>query len=521
MVAAVLLVWTGLDLLTFILPSFSRMGMSGTWDSAKLGWMGALSVAASFFCGWNAWRIFRSSPQQRIAGGWSSVSVVLWWMIGLLGLLVYYPLPYFNHHTDKFFLFLLTILAWAGWFRLHPSSLERVQNSQVVQWARLIASNGVLFLILAELAMRLADPLLAQGGLFSAARETPGGGIPFQTTDPSGMRTNSRGFRDRERTFTRTSSSLRIVAVGDSFTWGSGSNYDETFLTRLERRLQESDGGAEVVNLGLVGYQPEEYLALLRSHGLEYRPDLVLVDFYVGNDLMPAQSAQMIVAGLRHHVHVNGNWFHDHLSWDHWYLSHDVAYGWLLASGKVRRAMGWPDLGMWNAGKAEPIMSTPSTAFFGWSPKYIRMILGMSDQYLKADTASFLGRWHATTEILEQIGTLLHDRRIPWILALLPAEEQVDRDLQRLYLDMFGGKPEDFDFDKPQRLLGEWGKSRGIKVIDLTPAFREKASQQRLYVDNDIHWNANGNALAAQIILGELRPELSRIASNLQPRGDH
>lgn len=519
-IAAVILCLTGLDLLTFLLPASSRTGMSGTWDSVKLGWMGTLCLVASLLCGWNARRIFQpSSQQQALADRWSPLAVLLWWTTVVLGLLVYYPLPYFNHHVDKFLLVLIFLLAWAGWLCAHPSSLERVLNSRSYGWLRVVLINALVSLLLAEGAMRLADPLLAQSGLFSARSDTPGGGIPFQVVGGSIKRTNSRGFRDRERALARTSAALRIVALGDSFTWGAGASYDEGFITLVERRLHEVNPGTEVINLGLVGYQPEEYLALLKAHGIAYQPDLILVNFYIGNDLMPAQGAPMIVAGHRHRVHVNGNWFHDHLSWDHWYLSHDLAYASLMAMARIRHAEGQTDLGMWTPVSDAPNPPHSATSFSGWSPRYVRMILGMSDQYLKRDTPAFLARWHETRRTLEQLDNLSKERGIPWALILLPAEEQVDRELQRLYLEMLRGQSEDYDFDKPQRLLGEWSKDRGVKVIDLTPQFRAHVAGQRLYVDNDIHWNSNGNALAAQIIIRELLPDLRQNGTALRING--
>jgi hypothetical protein len=96
------------------------------------------------------------------------------------------------------------------------------------------------------------------------------------------------------------------------------------------------------------------------------------------------------------------------------------------------------------------------------------------------------------------------------VLVLLPAEEQVDSRLQRLYVDMSGGASDEYDFMKPQRLLSEWARERRIAVIDLTASFAAEAASRRLYVDNDIHWNAAGNALAARTVLNELRPLLRR-----------
>jgi hypothetical protein len=143
------------------------------------------------------------------------------------------------------------------------------------------------------------------------------------------------------------------------------------------------------------------------------------------------------------------------------------------------------------------------------------MIQGMGDQYLKHDTEAFLSRWNETRAILEKIDVLLRGRETPWVLVLLPAEEQVDQGLKRMYLEMLGSAPEQCDFEKPQRLLREWAQGRDVKVIDLTPAFFANVSQRRLFIDNDIHLNRNGHALAASTILRELREDLARSGHRL------
>jgi hypothetical protein len=104
----------------------------------------------------------------------------------------------------------------------------------------------------------------------------------------------------------------------------------------------------------------------------------------------------------------------------------------------------------------------------------------------------------------------------PWAMVLLPAEEQLEPELQRLYLQRLRAVPDENDFDKPQRLLGDCGRARGVRVVDLLPLFRSKAGGRRLYIPNDVHWNREGHALAAEAVLRELGPvfgEIDRLAT--------
>ena len=97
---------------------------------------------------------------------------------------------------------------------------------------------------------------------------------------------NPAGFRDRERDRAKPDGTFRIAVIGDSLAFGYGVALDGTFASLLEQRLATPHDGPrfEVLNLGVSGYNPYTESELLRGVGLDYAPDLVLVQFCV-NDL--------------------------------------------------------------------------------------------------------------------------------------------------------------------------------------------------------------------------------------------
>ncbi len=101
------------------------------------------------------------------------------------------------------------------------------------------------------------------------------------------IKTNSRGFRDRERSYPR-GGEKRIVILGDSHAWGWGVENDQIFSAIMERRLK----GWEVINLGQAGYSTDQELVLLEREGLRYRPDLVVL-LFCENDVKDAHSNQI------------------------------------------------------------------------------------------------------------------------------------------------------------------------------------------------------------------------------------
>ena len=99
---------------------------------------------------------------------------------------------------------------------------------------------------------------------------------------------NSLGFRDTEHALAKPAGSFRIVAVGDSFTYGAAAPFAQTYLAQLETILNgrgASHPSVEIVKLGIVRYFPEPERLVLEHYGLPYSPDLILVGF-VPNDIM-------------------------------------------------------------------------------------------------------------------------------------------------------------------------------------------------------------------------------------------
>ena len=81
---------------------------------------------------------------------------------------------------------------------------------------------------------------------------------------------NAQGFRDED--FGPRSERPRLVALGDSLTFGWGVEAGQDFTSRLEERL-----GVEVLDLGVCGYGTDQELLLWEQQGRALEPDVVLL----------------------------------------------------------------------------------------------------------------------------------------------------------------------------------------------------------------------------------------------------
>lgn len=100
---------------------------------------------------------------------------------------------------------------------------------------------------------------------------------------------NSLGFRDYEFTPEKPAGVLRVAAVGDSITFGTGVELEQTFAKVLERRLNArpelSGRKVEVLNLGVGAASAGQNLLRIRRDALAFDADLVLYAYYA-NDAM-------------------------------------------------------------------------------------------------------------------------------------------------------------------------------------------------------------------------------------------
>lgn len=98
------------------------------------------------------------------------------------------------------------------------------------------------------------------------------------------VRTNEMGLRD-DPLQPKGPHEFRILALGDSVTFGWGVDHDQVFSTRLERLLSEKlKRPVTVINTGVGSYNTVQERAFLEHYGLALHPDLVIL-LYVNNDI--------------------------------------------------------------------------------------------------------------------------------------------------------------------------------------------------------------------------------------------
>ncbi len=128
------------------------------------------------------------------------------------------------------------------------------------------------------------NPYLSDGRLGYKLRpnwETVHANIDFQVT----VRTNNLELRGEDVSEKKSADVLRILVLGDSFTFGYGVENEEAFPALLEVLLSNRlNRRVEVLNSGVPGWSTAQYWIFLRERGFLLDPDLILMAI-MENDL--------------------------------------------------------------------------------------------------------------------------------------------------------------------------------------------------------------------------------------------
>jgi len=252
----------------------------------------------------------------------------------------------------------------------------------------------------------------------------------------------------------------------------------------------------EILNLGAPGIGPPQYRVLLESEGLALAPDLVVVALFAGNDLETYRVPPP--PGLwtwmeRRNVML--------------YLAWKRGSALLLERRRrgadtdaIERGLGRGLAAGLQTAEIErelPHLVDPTLERGIYSPEhYLEMELRRARLLGRPSEAEY-------ATLREQLDALLAaSGEVPIAIVVLPDEFQVDDALWAEVLAAADG--EALERERFQRVVAEWGASRGVPVCDMLPELRAvppwSDGRPRLYHLRDTHFNARGNRAAGEAL---------------------
>ena len=135
--------------------------------------------------------------------------------------------------------------------------------------------------------------------------------------------TNALGLRGEE---VRNDGSVRILAVGDSCTWGWRVDQDKSFPALLQKRLDGQFGTQryQVINAGVPGFTSLQGLRYLRERGMALAPDIVIIALGFNDAVKGGDVAERLA---------RQQWLMPLILLDDFLIEHSAAYRWARWQG--------------------------------------------------------------------------------------------------------------------------------------------------------------------------------------------
>lgn len=293
---------------------------------------------------------------------------------------------------------------------------------------------------------------------------------------------NSGGYYDDEF-FPADDSSLVVALLADSF--GPGVvPHDRNFTTVAERILQRepqgSSGRAGIHTFGVVGIGMPEYAYLLENEVLGYAPSLVVLAVFVGNDIAVNKPPKTGRYALQ-------NWWCFRIPGRILLARHQMREQASLKEPGEPESKGNPRAAYLDNSRLEHPTLTNEVFL---ATELVRL------EICNLQNRSLQERYRNFFKYLQFFQTQLQDKLV---VVIIPDEFQVNN---VLYAQLLREKrdPSHFHRDEPQRRIGEYCESSGIRYLDLLPMLRAAERQDRTYHRNDTHWNTHGNRVAGEAL---------------------
>lgn len=286
---------------------------------------------------------------------------------------------------------------------------------------------------------------------------------------------NNEGFRDINHKIEK-SDKYRILFLGDSFTEALQVPLEETYARKIESILDPSE--VEIISMGVSGFGPAQELQTLLCYGLKYKPNLVVLEYFNGNDLEQ----------------------------DYFYPDPRIP-GYTLENGKLLFH------------KAEVSQSVPHP-FLTWLRRNSSALRFVYDKYqiitktrentvennpyriyktpMDAETAK---AWELSGALLSEIKQTALSNGADFLLVQAPDNKQILGQIED------SRWPGPYDLMSPNINMKTITQKHNMRYIDLLPIFKQKIGSDytKIIFVNDGHWNSSGHAIVAETIADYIR----------------
>ena len=305
---------------------------------------------------------------------------------------------------------------------------------------------------------------------------------------------NEIGMRDTRQLESYKKYPYKILAIGDSFTYGWGVNDDETFCKLLEKKINKDS--VAVLNAGASGSGTDYALSFFQVRGSELYPKVVLY-FYYENDFVDnsenryytIKKDSIVSTAINKSANLNAiqkNKLADSKIYN-WFASHSHLFN------MIRTQVGI----MWNKKVKQENQNQQATIQRSTSDN--QSVIPISDQGIPKTI---------------EISKIENNQFYPTYVYLKALAKNVEKSGGKFYTFFIPSNKSIIEYQNSgtmshEKVIVDFCKANNIKVYSFKDVImKHKDPFKAFYFPTDLHWNKDGNELAADYLYQVLKQEL-------------
>lgn len=335
---------------------------------------------------------------------------------------------------------------------------------------------------------------------------------------------NSLGFRDKEYSLQKRDA-LRVLALGDSYTFGWGVPRDDAWVEIVEQTLNAQGHAVEILNLGAPGAAPDYYADVAERAVPLLKPDVVLVNLLQGDDLpqvdrgnvqnrtIPpatrAPSRKTLAQRLFPHLtalaqrtaNVSRMARERRATWS------QIDVDWKQRAQKMIEQMGEQE-----RGRFERLDPAIQEAFLEGRVSPVAMLavfMNLEEKEWRLDSEETQRQIAAGAEELRRIREIAEQHGARTIALIVVNSVHTSPFIREAFKDIVvTARPQDLTTTVPDDAIRAACDRAGIPVYSVTEEFRKIAQERPLFFDLDTHMTAEGNRVFAELVTPVLKSAL-------------
>jgi len=318
----------------------------------------------------------------------------------------------------------------------------------------------------------------------------------FRQEFSQNIKFNSKGLRDYEYSYEKPDNPYRILLLGASFSEALQVDLNETYENVIEKKLNERlNGRYEIINAAVGGYSTAQKYLFLRTEGLKYHPDMILLEVSIRSILDDSISPLISLKNgkLIENIPVRAS----------------LPKKAMLFCSRYLQLCSWVQKTVLDESKKN-IIFTSFLGKLGLSSRgsSIKKNPYSIDMFYKKDGAELNKTMEKTFLLIKEIKEISENNNMELVILVIPDKEQVDKGKYREMVKKYDLDEYDLEADKMQKLFSEFAKENNLTSLNVLPHFKKRNINNTFYFDIDGHLNRQGHKLASELLYDFIKGRL-------------